>query len=77
MAKVVATIASSLGVGKDSPVLATVGQGSQMLTDTVRQFAVAARCLKIHIICFYEEKETDIGQISDLSHSNYSRSQNL
>lgn len=61
LANIVAAIASYFNCGQKSSILESVGRDSQMLADTVREFARKAVHLQLRIHCFYEERETDIG----------------
>lgn len=61
LANIVAAIAALLKCGQKSLILESVSRDSQMLADTVREFARKAVDLKLRIHCFYEERETDIG----------------
>ncbi|KAH7086988.1 hypothetical protein FB567DRAFT_496628, partial [Paraphoma chrysanthemicola] len=63
LASIVSAIAACIGCGQKSPILETVHKDSQMLADTVRQFAREAYRLNLRIHCFYEEKDTDIGTL--------------
>lgn len=63
LANIVAAIAAHLKCGQKSSILETVSRDSQMLADTVREFARKAFQLKLRIHCFYEERETDIGAV--------------
>ncbi|KAI1390696.1 uncharacterized protein F4822DRAFT_161347 [Hypoxylon trugodes] len=63
LANIVAAIAAFLNCGHKSSILKTANRDSQMLTDTVREFAKKALRLNLRIHCFYEEKETDIGPV--------------
>lgn len=64
LANIVAAIAASLQQGRRSPILRTLSKESQLLYDTVRNFAIEARRLHLNIHCFYEERETDIAPLA-------------
>lgn len=63
LANIVAGIAAFFNCGQRSPILKTVKDDSQMLADTVREFARRAFHLNLRIHCFYEERETDIARV--------------
>lgn len=64
LANIVASIAASLQLGRRSPILHTLDKDSQLLDDTVRNFAIEARRLSLSIRCFYEVRETNITPIA-------------
>jgi hypothetical protein len=63
LANTVAAIAAFFNFGQRSPILDTARNDSQMLADTVREFAKRAYHLNFRVHCFYEERETDIAAI--------------
>ncbi|KAK2037162.1 hypothetical protein LZ31DRAFT_560624 [Colletotrichum somersetense] len=64
LAHIVAGIAAAFDRAHRSPILNTLSNETQLLEDTVRNFIMQAHRLHLKIYCFYEERETDITQLT-------------